>query len=97
MALTDDESPAYLPGFFQLALGSVLDSPRITEAAPSGAGIGWHEHVGDVHEGCERFFRPGYNANLVQAWLPSLDGVVAKLERGARVADVGVATAPPRS
>jgi SAM-dependent methyltransferase len=89
VALTDESSPAYLPGFFELALGSVLDSPRITEAARSGDGFGWHEHVHEVHEGCERFFRPGYNANLVSAWLPALDGVVAKLERGARVADVG--------
>jgi SAM-dependent methyltransferase len=89
IALTDEESPAYLPGFFQIAIGSVLDSPRITEAVRSGKGIGWHDHVHDVHEGCERFFRPGYNANLVSSWLPSLDGVVEKLERGAKVADVG--------
>jgi SAM-dependent methyltransferase len=89
LALTDPESPAYLPGFFQIALGSVHDSPRITEAALSGEGVGWHDHVHDVHEGCERFFRPGYNANLVTSWLPALDGVVEKLERGARVADVG--------
>ena len=88
-ALTDEDSPAYLPGFFQIAVGSVLDSPRITEAARTGAGIGWHDHVHDVHEGCERFFRPGYNANLVSSWLPALDGVVEKLERGATVADVG--------
>jgi SAM-dependent methyltransferase len=89
VALTDEDSPAYLPGFFQIALGSVTDSPRITEAARTGAGVGWHDHVHDVHEGCERFFRPGYNANLVASWLPALDGVVAKLERGASVADVG--------
>ncbi len=89
MALTDEDSPAYLPGFFQVALGSVLDSPRITEVARSGAGFGWHEHSHDVFEGCERFFRPGYNANLVPSWLPALDGVVEKLERGATVADVG--------
>src|SRR5438094_1867226 len=89
VALTDESSPAYLPGFFQIALGSVIDSPRITEAARSGEGVGWHEHVHDVHEGCERFFRPGYNANLIGSWLPALDGVVEKLERGATVADVG--------
>jgi SAM-dependent methyltransferase len=89
VALTDDESPAYLPGFFQIALGSVLDSPRITEVVRSGEGLGWHEHGHDVHEGCERFFRPGYNANLVGAWLPALEDVVEKLERGARVADLG--------
>jgi len=89
LALTDPESPAYLPGFFQIALGSVLDSPKIVEAARTGDGVGWHEHVHDVHEGCERFFRLGYNANLVESWLPSLDGVVERLERGALVADVG--------
>jgi SAM-dependent methyltransferase len=89
VALTEPDSPAYLPGFFQIALGSVIDSPRILEAARTGVGIGWHEHVHDVHEGCERFFRPGYNANLVESWLPALDGVVQKLEHGARVADVG--------
>jgi SAM-dependent methyltransferase len=88
-ALTDETSPAYLPGFFQIALGSVRDSPRITEAAKSGEGIGWGDHVHDVHEGCERFFRPGYNAHLVPEWLPALDGVVEKLQRGAKVADVG--------
>jgi 2-polyprenyl-3-methyl-5-hydroxy-6-metoxy-1,4-benzoquinol methylase len=89
MALTDEDSPAYLPGFFQIALGSVLDSPRITEAVKSGEGVGWHEHHHDVFEGCERFFRPGYNANLLTAWLPALDGVVEKLEQGSKVADVG--------
>src|SRR3954469_18283779 len=88
-ALTDEDSPAYLPGFFQIALGSVTDSPRIAEAARTGEGVGWHDHVHDVHEGCERFFRPGYNANLIPAWLPALEGVVEKLERGASVADVG--------
>ncbi|HET8978817.1 MAG TPA: class I SAM-dependent methyltransferase [Solirubrobacteraceae bacterium] len=89
VALTDADSPAYLPGFFQIALGSVTDAPRITEAARTGEGVGWHEHVHDVHEGCERFFRPSYNANLVAEWLPALDGVVEKLTRGATVADVG--------
>jgi SAM-dependent methyltransferase len=89
VALTDEQSPAYLPGFFQMALGSVIDSPRITEHARSGEGFGWHEHTHDVFEGCERFFRPGYNANLVPSWLPALDGVVEKLEAGASVADIG--------
>jgi SAM-dependent methyltransferase len=89
IALTDSSSPAFLPGFFQLALGTVIDSPRITEAARSGEGVGWHEHGHDVFDGCERFFRPGYNANLIPAWLPALDGVTEKLESGAKVADLG--------
>ena len=88
-ALTDPSSPAYLPGFFQIALGSVVDSPEIVERARSGDGFGWHEHVHDVHGGCERFFRTMYNGHLVAEWLPALDGVVEKLERGALVADVG--------
>lgn len=89
VALTDESSPVYLPGMFQLALGTVHHAPETIEAARSGAGIGWHEHSSDVHEGCERAFRPGYRANLVSSWLPALDGVVEKLERGARVADIG--------
>jgi 2-polyprenyl-3-methyl-5-hydroxy-6-metoxy-1,4-benzoquinol methylase len=89
VALTEPNSPAYLPGFFQIALGSVIDSPKIVEKARSGEGLGWHEHVHDVHEGCERFFRPGYNTHLIAEWLPALDGVIEKLNRGALVADVG--------
>jgi 2-polyprenyl-3-methyl-5-hydroxy-6-metoxy-1,4-benzoquinol methylase len=89
VALTDADSPAYLPGFFQIALGSVIDSPQIVEKARNGGGFGWHEHTHDVHEGCERFFRPGYNAHLIAEWLPALEGVVGKLERGGLVADVG--------
>jgi SAM-dependent methyltransferase len=89
VALTDESSPVYLPGFFQIAFGTVRDADRVVELARDGDGLGWGEHNHDVHEGCERFFRPGYAAHLVSSWLPSLDGVVAKLERGARVADVG--------
>jgi 2-polyprenyl-3-methyl-5-hydroxy-6-metoxy-1,4-benzoquinol methylase len=89
VALTDADSPAYVPGIFQVAFGSVIDSTTILDRVRTGDGFGWHEHVHDVHEGCERFFRPGYNAHLVAEWLPALDGVVAKLERGGLVADVG--------
>jgi SAM-dependent methyltransferase len=89
VAFTDADSPAFLPGFFQIALGTLQDSERIVEAAKSGAGLGWHEHNHDVHEGCERFFRPSYNAHLIAEWLPALEGVVDKLQRGARVADIG--------
>ncbi len=89
VALTEPSSPAFLPGFFQIAIGSVIDSPRIAGVARTGDGIGWHDHVDDVHDGCERFFRPGYNAHLVNEWLPALEGVVEKLKTGATVADVG--------
>jgi SAM-dependent methyltransferase len=88
-ALTDETSPAYLPGFFQIAHGTVRDAAAVIGAARSGDGIGWHAHNGDVHVGCERFFRTMYDAHLIGEWLPALDGVVDKLERGATVADVG--------
>ena len=65
VALTDETSPAYLPGFFQIAFGTVRDADRIFDLARDGDGLGWGEHNSDVHEGCERFFRPGYAANLV--------------------------------
>ncbi|MFC7532498.1 methyltransferase [Actinoplanes sp. GCM10030250] len=89
VALTDENSPAFLPGFFQIAHGTARDAYRIIEVARLGSGLGWHEHNDDVHVGCERFFRPSYAANLVSSWLPALDGVVGKLEQGAKVADVG--------
>jgi SAM-dependent methyltransferase len=87
--LADENSPAYLPGAFQLALGSLKAVPRIVDSFRSGAGMGWGEHDTDVFHGCEKFFRPGYAANLVSAWIPALDGVQEKLARGVRVADVG--------
>jgi len=88
IALTDETSPAFLPGFFQIAFGTIADAGRIIALAPDGDGLAWDEHSSDVHEGCERFFQPGYAANLVASWLPALDGVTAKLERGARVHDL---------
>lgn len=89
LAMTDADSPAFLPGFSQIALGTVHDTQHIVEAARSGAGYGWHQHGTDVHIGCERFFRPSYHANLVASWIPALDGVEEKLRAGAAVADVG--------
>jgi SAM-dependent methyltransferase len=87
--LANEDSPAYLPGAFELALGSLAAVPRITEAFRTGAGMGWGEHDDSVFHGCEKFFRPGYAANLVSAWIPALEGVEQKLKSGARVADVG--------
>jgi SAM-dependent methyltransferase len=88
-ALTNEDSPAYLPGAFELALGSLAAVPRIADSFRSGAGMGWHEHDDGVFHGCEKFFRPGYAANLVSSWIPALHDVKEKLEAGARVADVG--------
>jgi SAM-dependent methyltransferase len=89
MALADESSPAFVGGAFQLALATLKATPEIEDAFKSGAGYGWHEHDEGVHIGCERFFRPGYNANLVSSWLPALEGVTEKLRVGATVADVG--------
>lgn len=89
LALAVENSPAYIPGAFQLILAATKAVPRLTEAFRSGAGMGWHEHDAELFEGTERFFRPNYMAHLVNEWLPALDGVEAKLKTGARVADVG--------
>ena len=97
VALTDPDSPAYLPGFFQVAIGSVLDSPRITEAARSGAGVGWHEHGHDVFDGCERFFRPGYNAHLITSGCPRSTASSRSSSAARRWPISAAATEPRRS
>jgi SAM-dependent methyltransferase len=89
LALAVVDSPAYIPGAFELALGSLRAVPRLVDAFRNGEGMGWHEHDTGVFHGCEKFFRPGYAANLVSAWIPALDGVARKLEAGGRAADVG--------
>jgi 2-polyprenyl-3-methyl-5-hydroxy-6-metoxy-1,4-benzoquinol methylase len=88
-ALTDPDGAVFAPGAFELALGALRAEQKVTEAFRTGAGVAWHEHDEEVFSGCERFFRPGYAANLIASWLPALDGVEAKLSAGARVADVG--------
>jgi SAM-dependent methyltransferase len=87
--LSDQNSPYFMPGAFELMAATVRDEPKIREAFRSGSGVGWHEHNQGVFDGCERFFRPGYVANLISSWIPALDGVEEKLQRGAIVADVG--------
>jgi 2-polyprenyl-3-methyl-5-hydroxy-6-metoxy-1,4-benzoquinol methylase len=88
-ALADDNSPAFLPGAFQVALAATRSVDQIADAFKTGKGFGWHEHHPELFMGTERFFRPGYAANLTTSWIPALDGVESKLKRGARVADVG--------
>ena len=88
-ALANEESPACVLGGFQIALAALRAEPKLTEAFRTGGGVGWHEHDPALFAGTERFFRPGYAANLVQSWIPALEGVEAKLNAGARVADVG--------
>jgi SAM-dependent methyltransferase len=87
--LANEDSPAFLPGAFEFALGTLAAVPRITEAFRTGEGMGWGEHDAGVFHGCEKFFRAGYAANLTQSWIPALEGMQQKLDAGARVADVG--------
>lgn len=88
-ALAIEDSPVFLPGFFQVVSAVIKDVPKIEEVFRSGKGLGWHEHDHDLFHGTERFFRPNYRAHLIGEWIPALEGVEAKLKAGARVADVG--------
>jgi 2-polyprenyl-3-methyl-5-hydroxy-6-metoxy-1,4-benzoquinol methylase len=87
--LADEKSPVYLPGAFYISAALFRDEGKLLEAFKTGKGVGWHEHDADLFKGTEKFFRPGYAANIVSSWLPALDGVVPKLQRGGNVADVG--------
>jgi 2-polyprenyl-3-methyl-5-hydroxy-6-metoxy-1,4-benzoquinol methylase len=88
-AMADESSPVFLPGAFQCALAATKAEEQLTERFKTGEGLGWHEHHHELFVGTERFFRPGYAANLIASWIPALSGVDAKLKSGARVADVG--------
>ena len=88
-ALAMEDSPAYMPGAFHIVSAIIKDEPKLTEAFRTGDGVGWDEHDAALFLGTERFFRPNYAANLVNSWIPSLDGVEGKLKQGARVADIG--------
>jgi 2-polyprenyl-3-methyl-5-hydroxy-6-metoxy-1,4-benzoquinol methylase len=88
--MADETSPAFLPGAFQLALAATKAEEQLAERFKTGKGLGWHQHHHELFEGTERFFRPGYAANLVGSWIPALEGIDARLkEGGGRVADVG--------
>ena len=89
MALANENSPVYVAPAFELIASAYIDEPKITDAFQSGAGVGWHEHHECLFRGTEKFFRPGYRANLVSTWVPALSGVHDRLERGAKVADIG--------
>jgi len=88
-ALAQEGSPAFIPGAFQVAVAQFKAIPKMVQAMRTGLGIGWHEHDPSLFHGTERFFRPGYAANLVSNWIPALEGVEARLNAGAHVADVG--------
>jgi SAM-dependent methyltransferase len=89
LALADEDSPFYILGVYDLIASLYADEDQLLEVFRSGDGMGWHEHDQRLFRGTERFFRPGYRAHLVSEWIPALDGMQAKLERGAKVADVG--------
>lgn len=88
-ALADETSPAFIPGAFQVIAAVMKAEPRIAQAFRTGEGLDWGDQDPILFVGTERFFRSGYLGNLTSAWIPALDGVEAKLKRGARVADVG--------
>ena len=83
------DSPVAMTGGFYAAASVYHDEPKVAEAFRTGTGIAWQDHHNCLFCGTEKFFRPGYAANLVQHWIPSLDGVQARLEKGAQVADIG--------
>jgi 2-polyprenyl-3-methyl-5-hydroxy-6-metoxy-1,4-benzoquinol methylase len=89
VALADESSPAFVPGLFQVTAAVFAAVDRMADRFRTGEGLSWGEHHHCLFEGTERFFRAGYNGNLISAWLPALDGVTARLSRGAKVADVG--------
>jgi 2-polyprenyl-3-methyl-5-hydroxy-6-metoxy-1,4-benzoquinol methylase len=88
-AMADETSPVFLPGAFQVALAATRAEEALTDRFLTGQGFGWHEHHSELFVGTERFFRPGYAANLISSWIPALEGVHDKLKSGARVADIG--------
>ncbi len=89
MVFVNEESPVYMMGGFDVMAALLDNQPKMEAAFKSGDGVAWGDQAGCMFCAVARFFRPGYHNNLVSAWLPALDGVVAKLEAGARVADVG--------
>lgn len=88
-ALASPDNPLFAPGGMQVAASTIADVGLIADAIRTGRGVDWGEHDDNLFQGTDRFFRPNYIGNLVDSWLPALDGVVAELETGARVADVG--------
>ena len=89
LMFAQEDGPAFIVGGFQTALAASRSIDPITDAFRTGKGFGWHQHDHELFHGVARFFRPGYTANLVQSWIPSLEGVEEKLRDGARVADIG--------
>ena len=89
LALAHEDSPVFLGAVGDVVAATFLDEPKVTEAFKTGKGVGWNRRSECLFCGMARFFRTGYKHHLVQEWLPALDGVVEKLKRGAKVADIG--------
>ena len=89
LVLADETSPVFLGGAFETIASTYTDHDAFVRAFTTGEGVGWGDHDDRLYTGALRLFRPGYEANLVQSWLPALDGVVEKLRDGASVVDVG--------
>jgi SAM-dependent methyltransferase len=88
--LTEENSPAYIAGFYQSLVSLFKDEEKIIEAFKTGKGLGWGDHHRYLYEGTERFFKPSYVANITTSWIPALEGVEFKLKgKSAKVADVG--------
>ena len=84
-----DGEPTCMQGFFQAVIGQMATQETAVDVFKTGRGRPWGEHHSCCFCGTDRFFRPGYVANLVDSWIPALNGVQEKLEAGARVADIG--------
>jgi 2-polyprenyl-3-methyl-5-hydroxy-6-metoxy-1,4-benzoquinol methylase len=85
----DDDSPANMTGGFYSAASVIMDEPKVANAFQTGEGISWGDHDSCLFCGVEKFFKPGYQANLASTWIPALDGVEEKLKEGCFVADIG--------
>jgi 2-polyprenyl-3-methyl-5-hydroxy-6-metoxy-1,4-benzoquinol methylase len=83
------DSPVYLEGAFDLAAAMVEGRPMVESAFKNGNGVAWCESSGCLFCAVGSFFRPGYVNNIVQSWLPALDGMPTKLSEGIKVADIG--------
>ncbi len=89
LCLADPNGPVDVPGAYNIVEATFHALDRTLDNFRTGKGMEWGEHHTCLFHGTERFFRAGYNANLITSWLPALDGVVEKLTAGAKVADVG--------
>ncbi|SCW67713.1 Methyltransferase domain-containing protein [Sphingobium faniae] len=89
MVFHDPDSPVYLVAAFEMVAAMIEAEPKVEECFRHGTGVRWGDHAACLFCATGAFFRPGYVNNIVQTWLPALDGVEAKLRAGAKVADIG--------